>query len=96
MNPTIRWLWTLIPSASIPLADAQDRKQQAGDAATAKAGPNVAAMMAMDHSKVDRNDPVRKAMTGKRGNAADHLGMNRGATGKHTGTATQPHDHGSH
>lgn len=95
MNHTTRFLSILVLSTSIPLAYAHDPKEHAKEAAAAKAGPDCAAMKDMDHSKMDPNDPVMKAMMAKCGNAADHTGMDHGATDKPTGTAAEPHDHGS-
>lgn len=43
-------------------AFAHDPAEHAKEAAAAKAGPNCAAMTSMDHSKMDPNDPVMKAM----------------------------------
>ncbi len=96
MNHTTRFLSILVLSTSIPLAYAHDPKEHAKEAAAAKAGPDCAAMKDMDHSKMDPNDPVMKAMMAKCGNTADHTGMDHGATGKPAGTAAEPHDHGSH
>lgn len=96
MNHTTRFLSILVLSTSIPLACAHDPKEHAKEAAAAKAGPDCAAMKDMDHSKMDPNDPVMKAMMAKCDKAADQTGMDHGATGKPAGTAAEPHDHGSH
>jgi len=49
------------------LAFAHDPAEHAKEAAAAKAGPDCAAM---DHSKMDMNDPVAKAMMAKCAGAA--------------------------
>ena len=46
-------------------AFAHDPAEHAKEAAAAKAGPNCEAMKTMDHSKMDPNDPVMKAMMAK-------------------------------
>lgn len=46
-------------------AFAHDPAEHAKEAAAAKAGPNCEAMKSMDHSKMDPNDPVMKAMMAK-------------------------------
>lgn len=53
-------------------AFAHDPAEHAKEAADAKAGPNCAAM---DHSKMDMNDPVAKAMMAKCANSAKPAGM---------------------
>lgn len=65
-------------------AFAHDPAEHAKEAAAAKAGPNCEAMKTMDHSKMDPNDPVMKAMMAKcAGSAkpADHKDM-KGMEGK--------------
>lgn len=46
-------------------AFAHDPAEHAKEAAAAKAGPNCEALKSMDHSKMDPNDPVMKAMMAK-------------------------------
>lgn len=46
-------------------AFAHDPAEHAKEAAAAKAGPKCEAMKMMDHSKMDPNDPVMKAMMAK-------------------------------
>lgn len=46
-------------------AFAHDPAEHEKEAAAAKAGPDCAAMKSMDHSKMDMNDPVMKAMMSK-------------------------------
>lgn len=46
-------------------ASAHDPKEHEKEAAAAKAGPDCASMKTMDHSKMDMNDPVMKAMMAK-------------------------------
>ena len=46
-------------------AFAHDPAEHAKEAAAAKSGPNCEAMKSMDHSKMDANDPVMKAMMAK-------------------------------
>ncbi len=99
MNHSTRFLSILVLSVSIPLGYAHDPKEHAKEAAAAKAGPDCAAMKDMDHSKMDPNDPVMKAMMAKCG--GDHAdmdmkGMDHGAAGKPAGGSAEPHDHGSH
>ena len=53
--------------AFAPGAFAHDPAEHAKEAAAAKAGPNCEAMKTMDHSKMDPNDPVMKAMMTKCG-----------------------------
>lgn len=53
-------LFTLAPGAF-----AHDPAEHAKEAAAAKAGPNCEAMKTMDHSKMDPNDVVMKAMMAK-------------------------------
>lgn len=101
MNHSPRFLSILALSLSIPLAYAHDPKEHAKEAAAAKAGPDCAAMKDMDHSKMDPNDPVMKAMMAKCGKASGHTGMDmkgmdHGAAGQPAGTAAEPHGHGSH
>jgi uncharacterized protein involved in copper resistance len=101
MNHSTRFLSILALSLSIPVAYAHDPKEHAKEAAAAKAGPDCAAMKDMDHSKMDPNDPVMKAMMAKCGGAPNHAGvdmkgMDHGASGPPAGTAAEPHDHGSH
>jgi len=106
MNHSTRFLSILALSLSIPVTYAHDAKEHAKEAAAAKAGPDCAAMKDMDHSKMDPNDPVMKAMMAKCGAAPDHAGMDmkggdmkgmdHGAMGQPAGTAAESHDHGSH
>ncbi len=59
-------------------AFAHDPAEHAKEAAAAKAGPNCEAMKSMDHSKMDPNDPVMKAMMAKCAGSqksAEHKGM---------------------
>ena len=60
-----------------PGAVAHDPAEHAKEAAEAKAGPNCEAMMTMDHSKMDPNDAVMKAMMKKcaQQKPAEHKGM---------------------
>lgn len=51
--------------AFAPGAFAHDPAEHAKESAEAKAGPNCEAMKTMDHSKMDPNDPVMKAMMKK-------------------------------
>ena len=106
MNHTSRFLSILALSLSISVAYAHDPKEHAKEAAAAKAGPDCAAMKDMDHSKMDPNDPITKAMMAKCVAAPDHAGMDmkgghmkgmdHGVSGQPAGTAAEPHDHGSH
>lgn len=99
MSHSTRFLSILVLSVSIPLGHAHDPKEHAKEAAATKAGPDCAAMKDMDHSKMDPNDPVMKAMMAKCGAASGHAGMDmKGGDmkGRDHGTAAEPHDHGSH
>lgn len=91
-----RFLSILALSLLLPLAYAHDPKEHAKEAAAKNAGPDCAAMKDMDHSKMDPNDPVMKAMMAKCASAPGHTGMDHGAIGQPHGTAAEPHDHGSH
>jgi len=51
--------------AIAPGAFAHDPAEHAKEAAQAKAGPNCEALKAMDHSKMDPNDAVMKAVMAK-------------------------------
>lgn len=57
------------------LASAHDPAEHAKEAAAAKAGPDCASM---DHSKIDMNDPVAKAMMAKCGSPAGKTGDMKG------------------
>ncbi len=92
MNTISRVLSTLALCLSIPLANAHDPSEHAKESNAAKAGPDCAAMKAMDHSKMDPNDPVMKAMNARCGDAA----MHHEETSKPAATAADVHDHGSH
>lgn len=100
MNSTLRVLLGLVLGASVPLAIAHDPAEHAKEAAAKNAPPDCAAMKNMDHSKMDMNDPVMKAMMAKCGAAMDHSGMEgmdhskMGA--KPSGSATKPDAHGGH
>ena len=61
-----------------PSTFAHDPAEHAKEAAEAKAGPNCEAMKTMDHSKMDPNDPVMKAMMAKcaKQKPAEQKGMN--------------------
>ncbi len=98
MNNWTRLFSILTLSLSIPSAYAHDPKEHAREAAEAKAGPNCAALHDMDHSKMDPNDPVMKAMMARCA-AAGHsrMDMDHEALAQPTpGAAATPHDHGSH
>jgi hypothetical protein len=105
MNHSTRFLSILALSLSIPVVYAHDANEHAKKAAST-AGPDCAAMKDMDHSTMDPNDPVMKAMMAKCGAASDHDGMNmkggdmkgmgHGDSGQPAGTAAKPLDHGSH
>ena len=59
---------TTLAAAFLSIAQgalAHDPAEHAKEAAAAKAGPNCEAMKSMDHSKMDPNDPVMKAMMAK-------------------------------
>jgi len=61
-------LTTILAAVFLSIAQgafAHDPAEHAKDAAAAKAGPNCEAMKMMDHSKMDPNDPVMKAMMAK-------------------------------
>lgn len=75
------------------LAFAHDPAEHAKEAATAKAGPDCAAM---DHSKMDMNDPVAKAMMAKCAKSADKADGMKGMDHSKMATpeATKPVDHG--
>jgi len=47
----------------------------------------------MDHSKMDANDPVMKAMMAKCGGADAHAGMDHGKAGS---APAKPDAHGGH
>lgn len=53
-------------------AFAHDPAEHAKEAAAAKAGPDCSQMQGMDHSKMDPNDPVMKAMMTKCAGSMDH------------------------
>lgn len=92
MNTISRVLSALVLCLSIPLANAHDPSEHAKEASAAKTGPDCAAMKDMDHSKMDPNDPVMKAINAKCGD----VGMHREAPNKPAATAVDTHDHGSH
>lgn len=62
MKSTLRLTLATSLLAFAALASAHDPAEHAKEAAAAKAGPDCAAM---DHSKMDMNDPVAKAMMAK-------------------------------
>lgn len=65
MTNTLRLTLTASLFAIAQMAAAHDPAEHAKEAAAAKAAPNCAAMKDMDHSKMDPNDPVMKAMMAK-------------------------------
>ena len=64
-----------------PLGFAHDPAEHANVAAAKNAAPDCAAMKEMDHSKMDANDPVMKAMMAKCGSADGRAGADHGKTG---------------
>ncbi|MES2883730.1 MAG: hypothetical protein V4709_02930 [Pseudomonadota bacterium] len=62
MNDTLRITLAVALLSITQSALAHDPAEHAKDAEIAKAGPDCAAMKTMDHSKMDVNDPVMKAM----------------------------------
>lgn len=62
MNITLRLTLAAALFSFAQGAFAHDPAEHAKEAADAKKGPNCAAMKNMDHSKMDPNDPVMKAM----------------------------------
>lgn len=83
-------------------AFAHDPAEHAKEAAAAKAGPNCEAMKTMDHSKMDPNDPVMKAMMAKcagQKKSVDEKGMDGMDHSKMPMPATAPKKadaHGGH
>jgi uncharacterized protein involved in copper resistance len=100
MNNTLRFFSALVFAASVPLTQAHDPAEHAKEAAARNAAPDCAAMKDMDHSKMDPNDPVMKAMMAKCGNADGHSGMDHSQMQRGTPPAsapgTPPDAHGSH
>jgi hypothetical protein len=96
MNSIQRLICALALSAAAPLAQAHDPAAHAKEAA-ASSGPDCAAMKQMDHSKMNPNDAVMKAMISRCGDAMDRNSGDHSQAGK-PGTAAAPqHDHhGSH
>lgn len=92
MNTISRVLSILALCLSIPLANAHDPSEHAKEANAAKMGPDCAALKTMDHSKMDPNDPVMKAMKAKCG----EVGMHHEETSTPAATAAGVLDHGSH
>ena len=96
---------TTLAAAFLSIAQgalAHDPAEHAKEAAAAKAGPNCEAMKSMDHSKMDPNDPVMKAMMAKCGGSqkpADRKGMEGMDHSKMPLPATapkKPDAHGGH
>lgn len=100
MNSTLRLLSALVLGVAAQFAVAHDPAEHAKEAAAKNAPPDCAAMKNMDHSKMDMNDPVMKAMMAKCGGATDHTGMegmDRSKMGaKPSGSAAKPDAHGGH
>ena len=106
MNHGTHFVAILALSLSIPFAYAHDPKEHAKEATAKNAAPDCAAMKDMDHSKMDPNDPVMKAMmakcaktpssAGMEPGGGQMKGMDHGGMQKPAGTAAEPHDHGSH
>lgn len=99
MNNTLRFFSALLLGATVQLAQAHDPAEHAKEAAAKNAAPDCAAMKRMDHSKMDPNDPVTKAMMAKCGDAMKHdgmAGMDHSQKGGKPAATPAPHDHGSH
>lgn len=92
MNTTLRLSIAASLMAFASLATAHDPAEHAKEAAAAKAGPDCAAM---DHSKMDMNDPVAKALMAKCGAPATKVDDMKGMDhSKMTmPEATKPADH---
>lgn len=95
-------LTTILAAAFLTFAQgafAHDPAEHAKEAAAAKAGPNCEAMKSMDHSKMDPNDPVMKAMMAKcagRPKTAEQKGMEGMDHSKMPMPATAPKKADSH
>lgn len=98
MNHTLRLLSALALGAAAQLTQAHDPAEHARDAAASK-GPNCAAMKDMDHSQMNPNDPVMKAMMARCGDAMKSHDAGHSPMGKpqQAPAATPAHNHhGSH
>lgn len=106
--PMTNTLRLTLAAAMLTLAQstfAHDPAEHEKEAAAVKAGPDCAAMKTMDHSKMDMNDPVMKAMMTKCAGSkkpADKQGM-KGMEGMDhskmpmpAGDAKKPDAHGGH
>ncbi|WP_420466293.1 hypothetical protein [Panacagrimonas sp.] len=93
MNRITRRCSILALVIAAPLAFAHDPAEHAKEAAAKNAAPDCAAMKNMDHSKMDANDPVMKAMMAKCGGADAHAGMDHGKAGS---APAKPDAHGGH
>lgn len=96
---------TLLAAALFTFAQgtfAHDPAEHAKEAEAAKVGPNCEAMKSMDHSKMDPNNPVMKAMMAKCAGSqksAEQKGMEGMDHSKMPMPATAPKKadaHGSH
>ncbi len=91
MNRINRCFLILALVVAAPFAYAHDPAEHAREAAARNAAPDCAAMKDMDHTKMDPNDPVTKAMRVKCGGA--QVGKDPGKAG----SAPEQRDvHGSH
>lgn len=72
MNQNLIRMFVAAIAFAATSAFAHDPAEHAKDAAAAKTGPDCSQMQGMDHSKMDPNDPVMKAMMMKCAASKDH------------------------
>ena len=103
MNKTLRLVSIVALGAFAQLTSAHDPAEHAKEAAAKNAAPDCAAMNDMDHSKMDMNDPVMKAMMAKCGGmnhddmkGMDHSKMDMKSTKTPAKTPAAPDAHGDH